>query len=162
MVLTELGTRITNSFRKLNESPIIDDDLLDEVLKEIASALLQADVNVRYVSELRSQVKKRVLLETDASGTNKRKLIPKSVVEELVALVCADTFRAGAFDQLKQNASKVRIPFYGDYNETDPVKIAEECVELFKKEKYDLIIVDTSGRHKQEQALFDEMQQVAE
>lgn len=26
-----------------------------------------------------------------------------------VALVCADTFRAGAFDQLKQNATKVRI-----------------------------------------------------
>lgn len=30
-----------------------------------------------------------------------------------VALVCADTFRAGAFDQLKQNATKVRVPFYG-------------------------------------------------
>lgn len=29
------------------------------------------------------------------------------------ALVCADTFRAGAFDQLKQNATKARIPFYG-------------------------------------------------
>lgn len=29
------------------------------------------------------------------------------------ALVCADTFRAGAFDQLKQNATKAKIPFYG-------------------------------------------------
>ena len=29
------------------------------------------------------------------------------------ALVCADTFRAGAFDQLKQNAAKAKIPFYG-------------------------------------------------
>mmetsp|Transcript_56921 Transcript_56921/g.123160 ORF Transcript_56921/g.123160 Transcript_56921/m.123160 type:complete len:519 (-) Transcript_56921:120-1676(-) len=210
MVLSELGQKITASFRKLNTAPIIDDDLLDEVLKEIAAALLQADVNVRYVSELRNNVKKRVLLETDVGGVNKRKLIQKAVVEELVrlvstdkkpykfekgkcnivmmvglqgsgktttctkyahhynrkgwktALVCADTFRAGAFDQLRQNAAKVRIPFYGDYNEADPVKIAEEGVELFKKEKYDLIIVDTSGRHKQEQALFDEMKQVAE
>ena len=33
------------------------------------------------------------------------------------ALVCADTFRAGAFDQLKQNATKVKIPFYGSYTE---------------------------------------------
>jgi signal recognition particle subunit SRP54 len=31
------------------------------------------------------------------------------------ALVCADTFRAGAFDQLKQNATKAKIPFYGRY-----------------------------------------------
>lgn len=28
-------------------------------------------------------------------------------------LVCADTFRAGAYDQIKQNATKARIPFYG-------------------------------------------------
>eukprot|EP00927_Polykrikos_kofoidii_P070411 TRINITY_DN6662_c0_g1_i1.p1 TRINITY_DN6662_c0_g1~~TRINITY_DN6662_c0_g1_i1.p1 ORF type:complete len:519 (-),score=127.40 TRINITY_DN6662_c0_g1_i1:117-1673(-) len=209
MVLTELGQRITASFNKLNAASIIDDDLLDEVLKEIAAALLQSDVHVRYVSGLRSNVKKRVLLESDtAGGVNKRKLIQKAVVEELVnlvstekkpyklekgacnvimfvglqgsgktttctkyahyynrkgwktALVCADTFRAGAFDQLKQNASKVRIPFYGDYNETDPVKIAEEGVALFRKEKYDLIIVDTSGRHKQEVSLFEEMKQV--
>ena len=62
-----------------------------------------------------------------------------------VGLVCADTFRAGAFDQLKQNATKCRIPFYGSYTEMDPVKIAEEGVSKFKKEKYELIIVDTSG-----------------
>ncbi|KAM1078018.1 hypothetical protein ACFX15_024632 [Malus domestica] len=78
------------------------------------------------------------------------------------ALVCADTFRAGAFDQLKQNATKAKIPFYGSYMESDPVKIAVEGVETFKKENCDLIIVDTSGRHKQEAALFEEMRQVSE
>ena len=78
-----------------------------------------------------------------------------------VGLVCADTFRAGAFDQLKQNATKCRIPFYGSYTEMDPVKISLEGVSKFKKEKYELIIVDTSGRHKQEEALFDEMKQIS-
>lgn len=46
--------------------------------------------------------------------------------------------------------------------ESDPVKIAVEGVETFKKENRDLIIVDTSGRHKQEAALFEEMRQVSE
>ncbi|KAL6954960.1 signal-recognition-particle GTPase [Sarracenia purpurea var. burkii] len=46
--------------------------------------------------------------------------------------------------------------------ESDPVKIAVEGVERFKKENCDLIIVDTSGRHKQEAALFEEMRQVSE
>ncbi|KAL7103705.1 hypothetical protein ACP275_08G196000 [Erythranthe tilingii] len=78
------------------------------------------------------------------------------------AVVCADTFRAGAFDQLKQNAAKAKIPFYGSYTESDPVRIAVEGVELFKKENCDLIIVDTSGRHKQEAALFEEMRQLCE
>jgi signal recognition particle subunit SRP54 len=77
-------------------------------------------------------------------------------------MVCSDTFRAGAFDQLKQNATKARIPFYGSYTERDPVKIARDGVDMFKKEGQEIIIVDTSGRHKQEASLFEEMQQIAE
>ncbi|KAL1936641.1 hypothetical protein VTP01DRAFT_775 [Rhizomucor pusillus] len=77
------------------------------------------------------------------------------------ALVCADTFRAGAFDQLKQNATKAKIPYYGSYTETDPVAIALEGVEKFKADKFEIIIVDTSGRHKQEAELFEEMKQIA-
>lgn len=76
------------------------------------------------------------------------------------ALVCADTFRAGAFDQLKQNALAAKIPFYGSYTETNPVRLAEDGVKKFKSEGYELIIVDTSGRHRQEADLFEEMIQV--
>lgn len=75
-------------------------------------------------------------------------------------LVCADTFRAGAFDQLKQNATKAKIPYYGSLTQTDPVVVAREGVEKFKKERFDIIIVDTSGRHRQEKDLFDEMIQI--
>lgn len=77
-------------------------------------------------------------------------------------MVCADTFRAGAFDQLKQNAVKVKVPFYGSYTESDPVVIAEQGVAQFRKEHFEIIIVDTSGRHKQEAGLFEEMKQVEE
>eukprot|EP00584_Thalassiosira_punctigera_P017384 CAMPEP_0172548408 /NCGR_PEP_ID=MMETSP1067-20121228/17709_1 /TAXON_ID=265564 ORGANISM="Thalassiosira punctigera, Strain Tpunct2005C2" /NCGR_SAMPLE_ID=MMETSP1067 /ASSEMBLY_ACC=CAM_ASM_000444 /LENGTH=587 /DNA_ID=CAMNT_0013335619 /DNA_START=87 /DNA_END=1850 /DNA_ORIENTATION=- len=77
------------------------------------------------------------------------------------AMVCADTFRAGAFDQLKQNATKLRVPFYGSYTEADPVVIAEEGVERFASDGYEVIIVDTSGRHRQEEALFEEMQEIS-
>lgn len=77
-------------------------------------------------------------------------------------LVCADTFRAGAFDQLKQNASKANIPFYGSYTETDPVIIAKQGVDSFKKNKFEVIIVDTSGRHRQEAELFEEMVEIGD
>lgn len=39
--------------------------------------------------------------------------------------------------------------------------MAQEGVEYFKKEAYEIIIVDTSGRHKQEAELFEEMRQVS-
>jgi signal recognition particle subunit SRP54 len=79
-----------------------------------------------------------------------------------VGLVCADTFRAGAFDQLKQNATKARIPYYGSYTETNPVKVSKDGVDKFRKEKFDIIIVDTSGRHRQEEDLFQEMVEIGE
>lgn len=58
-----------------------------------------------------------------------------------VGLVCGDTFRAGAFDQLKQNAGKAKIPFFGSYGEADPVKIVREGCEKFRAEHFEIIIV---------------------
>lgn len=211
MVLGDLSSKLTAALQRLNARTVIDEEAVDACLKEIAAALLEADVNVRYVSELRSCIRNKLQLEEAlASGTNRRRFVQRCVCDELtklltpdkkpvklpkgkssvvmfvglqgsgktttctkyavhyqrkgwkVALVCADTFRAGAFDQLKQNATKVRIPFYGSYAETDPVRVATEGVETFKRERYELIIVDTSGRHRQEAALFEEMQQVQE
>ena len=78
-----------------------------------------------------------------------------------VGLVCADTFRAGAFDQLRQNATKAKIPYYGKRDESDPVIIAAEGVKIFKQKKFEIIIVDTSGRHKQEESLFEEMEAIS-
>lgn len=51
--------------------------------------------------------------------------------------------------------------FVISYTEMDPVIIASEGVEKFKNENFEIIIVDTSGRHKQEDSLFEEMLQVA-
>lgn len=47
------------------------------------------------------------------------------------------------------------------YVETDPVVIAADGVDKFKSEGFEIIIVDTSGRHKQEDSLFEEMLQVS-
>ena len=216
MVLGELGNALAGALRKLGEHTVVDEEVMDACLKEVTKALLQADVNVQYVVQMKKNIVKAVNIQELAAGLNARKLLEKAVFTELCAmleggrlkeepkkkyaptkgkpnvvmfvglqgcgktttcakyayhyqrkgfkpaLVCADTFRAGAFDQLKQNATKARIPFYGSYVETDPARIAADGVARFKEEKNDLIIVDTSGRHKQEDSLFEEMRQVSE
>ncbi|KAJ1642713.1 Signal recognition particle [Coemansia asiatica] len=209
MVLNELGARINSALHALSKEPVIDEKAVDALLREICTALLESDVNVRLVQQLRQNVRKRINMDELSASANKRKVIQTAVFDELctlvdpgvqpwvprkgkqnvvmfvglqgsgkttsctklaayykrkgmkVGLVCADTFRAGAFDQLRQNASRAHIPYYGSYTEADPVLIAMEGVKQFKKDKFDLIIVDTSGRHKQEMELFAEMQQIA-
>ena len=79
-----------------------------------------------------------------------------------VGVIAADTFRAGAREQLMQNAQVARIPYFVDFVETDPVQVALKGIEKFKREKFEIIIIDTSGRHMQEQALFEEMKALDE
>ncbi|CAL9245133.1 unnamed protein product [Arabidopsis halleri] len=76
------------------------------------------------------------------------------------ALVCADTFRIDAFVRLNK-AAKNEVPVYGSYT-TDPGTLAAEGIAKFKNDKRDLIIVDTSDRHKQYSTLFEEMRLLAE
>jgi signal recognition particle subunit SRP54 len=71
------------------------------------------------------------------------------------ALVCADTFRPGAFAQLQQLATRINVPIYGDPKAKDAVKVVTEGLRQYGDR--DVIIVDTSGRHKEEQELIKEM-----
>ncbi|KAE9549889.1 hypothetical protein FO519_006894 [Halicephalobus sp. NKZ332] len=209
MVLADLGRQIRNALGRIGQNVIINEDELNNMLKEICAALIESDVNVKLVAELRNNVKNALNFEDIAGGVNKRRVIHKTVFNELIrlvdpqvkpfepvrgksnvimfvglqgsgktttctklayyyqkmgfksALICADTFRAGAFDQLKQNATKAHIPYYGSYVDVDPVQIAAKGVEKFKSQGFEVIIVDTSGRHKQEASLFEEMLQLS-
>lgn len=74
------------------------------------------------------------------------------------ALVCTDTYRPGAYDQLKQLADRANIPVYGEPKEKKSEKIALRGLKQFKD--YDLVIVDTAGRHKEEKSLIAEMKRL--
>lgn len=77
------------------------------------------------------------------------------------ALICADTYRLGAYSQLQQLASKIGIPVYWEEN-SKAEEIALHGKEKFIKEGYDLIIIDTAGRHKNENELMEEMRRLTE
>lgn len=62
MVLAELGQKITKALRKMRDAPVIDEKVLQDILTDIASALLSADVNIKYVARLRDSVKSQVML----------------------------------------------------------------------------------------------------
>ena len=57
MVLAELGHKITNAIRKMVDSTVVDEEVLAAMLKEICAALLESDVNVKLVQQLRTNIK---------------------------------------------------------------------------------------------------------
>ena len=78
-----------------------------------------------------------------------------------VGLVAADTYRPAAYDQLKQLGDQIGVPVYGEPSNKDAVAIARNGVKLFKEKGFDIIIVDTAGRHHREEDLLKEMRDIA-
>ena len=93
MVLAELGQRLTTALRRLNTSTVVDDEVVTAILSDISRSLLESDVNVRIVVALRNTIKSRLNFEEEAMGTNKRKLVQKVVMEELVSSSADDVIK---------------------------------------------------------------------
>ena len=207
MVLEKLGTSLYEALRKVIRAPVVDRDLVKELVRDFQRALLQADVNVKLVMELSDNIEKRALEEKLPPGISRREHVVKVVYNELTrfvgekpesltiqpgrqnilmlvgiqgsgktttaaklaryfqkrglkpAVICADTFRPGAHDQLQQLAESIKVDFFGDPKGKDAISIAKRGVERFRD--HEVVILDTSGRHKEEKSLIIEMQKIA-
>lgn len=89
MVLADLGARLHGALNQLARAPVIDEKAVDALLKELCAALLEADVNVKLVSQLRTKVKAKVrksLEEAEQAGG--KEVNKKNVVQKVGRVVC--------------------------------------------------------------------------
>jgi signal recognition particle subunit SRP54 len=203
MVLERLGSSLYEALRKVFRAPIVDEELVKELLRDVQRSLLQADVNVKLVLDISKRIEERALKEKLPSGISRREHVVKVVYEELTrflgekpaqltiktgkrntlmlvgiqgsgktttaaklaryfqkrglktAIICADTFRPGALAQLEQLGEQTNVPVYGNPKAKSSIEIASDGLEKF--DNYDLVLIDTAGRHKDEKSLIKEM-----
>lgn len=77
-----------------------------------------------------------------------------------VLLVAADTFRAAAPEQLKEWASRSRADILIGKDGQDPASLVYQGCEKFKKEQYDILIIDTAGRLQTKTNLMHELAKI--
>src|SRR5919202_583025 len=77
-----------------------------------------------------------------------------------VGVVGADTWRPGALTQLKMNCSKINVEVFGEEQNNNAVAIARNGLAFFKDQNLDVVIIDTAGRHKEEEGLLQEMSEM--
>jgi signal recognition particle subunit SRP54 len=76
-----------------------------------------------------------------------------------VGLIAADVHRPAAFDQLSQIADQIHVPIYGDRDEKKAERVLKKGLDKFSD--YEVIIIDTSGRHSLENDLIKELKRLA-
>jgi fused signal recognition particle receptor len=77
-----------------------------------------------------------------------------------VLVGAADTFRAGAIDQLKAWAERAGADFVGANPGTDPASVAFNAVDAGISRQKDVVIVDTAGRLHTSGSLMEEMKKI--
>ncbi|MCB9497842.1 MAG: signal recognition particle-docking protein FtsY [Erysipelotrichaceae bacterium] len=92
-----------------------------------------------------------VLLVVGVNGVGKTTTIAKLAHRYIqqnkkVILVAADTFRAGAVEQLSVWAQRLKCEIVMGASEADPASVAYDGMKKAKEVKADLVIVDTAGR----------------
>jgi fused signal recognition particle receptor len=85
-------------------------------------------------------------------------LLRRNTMSVLVG--AADTFRAGAIDQLKAWADRAGADFVGANPGTDPASVAFNAVDAGISRQKDVVIVDTAGRLHTSGSLMDEMKKI--
>ena len=124
----------------------INDLLVDNLFMNYAKSGDSFQTEIKFDSE-----NPTVLLMVGVNGTGKTTTIAKLAkhykgLGKKVLLVAADTFRAGAVQQLSIWANRIGVDIFERGQGADP---ASGCFDAIKKainDKYDLVMVDTAGR----------------
>lgn len=204
MVLENLGESLQSTLKKLIKLNKIDNDTIDDFIKEIQKSLIIADVDIKLVLNLSRNIKQKALKEKIQPGIDIKEHILKIFYDEMiniigiddltkhitketimlvglqgsgktataaklanyyqnkgfsVSVIGVDTFRPGAYSQLESLCKKNNIFFYSNLNEKNPENIIKNYYKNITK-KYDIIIVDTAGRHSLEHELINEMEKI--
>ena len=105
-----------------------------------------------------------VILMVGVNGVGKTTTIGKlanlfNKQNKKVLLVAADTFRAGAVEQLKEWADRTNSLFVGKENAV-PASVIYDGLEKAKEENADIILIDTAGRLQNKIGLMKELEKI--
>jgi fused signal recognition particle receptor len=138
------------------------DQFLGALRKAIESSLRSgnSDPGILYADSAPT-----VILVVGVNGAGKTTFIGKFSDllkrEKMSALVgAADTFRAGAIDQLRAWADRSGADFVGGNAGSDPASVAFDAVDAGITRKKDVVIVDTAGRLHTSGSLMEEMKKI--
>jgi len=138
------------------------DQFLSALEKGIENSLASGDSDPLMI---RAESGPTVILVVGVNGAGKTTFIGKlsdflKANKMSVLVGAADTFRAGAIDQLRAWAQRTGADFVGGAAGSDPAAVAFDAVDAGINRAKDVVIVDTAGRLHTSGSLMEEMKKI--
>lgn len=165
LITADVGVNTVMDFvdrlkKRVKSENITDFEYLKEVIVDelfmiyVGDDILSSKLNIKNGET-------NVILFVGVNGVGKTTSIAKIAnrfkkENKKVMLIAGDTFRAGAVNQLKEWADRIKVSFYGD-DRTDPSAVIYDGLKKARDEKYDVVLVDTAGRLQNKVNLMNEL-----
>jgi fused signal recognition particle receptor len=139
-----------------------EDEFLDALWRQIEAELLEGKSDPRLHL---APARPTVILVIGVNGAGKTTFIGKLAARlrgegKRVLVGAADTFRAGAIDQLRVWAERTGADFVGGKPGSDPAAVAFDAVDAGVTRGADVVIVDTAGRLHTSGGLMEELRKI--
>lgn len=143
---------------KIRKEKINDVELVRSALKSVIAEMMKAGSE----NENDTNAEKEVILVIGVNGVGKTTSIGKlaamnKVEGKKVLLAAADTFRAGAIDQLVVWSERAKVDIVKHGEGSDPAAVVFDAINASKSRGVDLLICDTAGRLHNKKNLMDEL-----
>ena len=143
---------------KIRKEKINDVELVRPALKSVIAEMMKAGSE----NENDTNAEKEVILVIGVNGVGKTTSIGKLAAMnkaegKKVLLAAADTFRAGAIDQLVVLSERAKVDIVKHGEGSDPAAVVFDAINASKSRGVDLLICDTAGRLHNKKNLMDEL-----
>lgn len=159
----ETSEKIVDEVKKLAEKRRINDanslrDVLVEVMHKMYSSV--RDIPLKFNKD-----NPTVILMVGVNGSGKTTSCAKIAYsyknrDRKVLLVAADTFRAGAIEQLKTWADRLEIPCVAGKHNADPASVLVDGCRYAKENDIQVVLADTAGRLQNKVNLMKELEKM--
>lgn len=152
----KLKSRVKNE--KISDVEEMKNIIIDELF------IMYVDNNILNSKINYSKSGPTIILVVGVNGVGKTTTIGKIAYKmknegKKVLLVAADTFRAGAIEQINLWADKVGVDVING-NSNDPSSVVYDGIKKAKEEEYDIVLVDTAGRLQNKVNLMKELEKI--
>lgn len=149
-----------NHIAKQSSSPM----QINHILSHLAEKMI-AIIENNQTTETLPHTKPRVVMMVGVNGVGKTtttgKLASRFVADQQKVLLCAaDTFRAGAIDQLRIWGDRIGVDVIHQKSGTDPAAVAYTAVQASLSRNIDTLIIDTAGRLQNKANLMNQLQKI--
>ena len=162
MIMSDMGVRTTDEIISNLKERVINENIQNTV--EVKKVLMDTIKDQMRVNEadFAFEDQKSLILMIGVNGVGKTTTVGKLAnlyrrQGKSVLIAAADTFRAGAAEQLTEWAKRANVPIITGKDGGDPGAVVYDAIQAAKARDTDILIVDTAGRLHNKNNLMKEM-----